>query len=61
MEKNLYRSWVGPIGGVCSGIAEYMDVEPLIVQVIFVLLFWTPVPIIWIYIFLWLFLKKEPI
>jgi phage shock protein PspC (stress-responsive transcriptional regulator) len=61
MENNLYRSRYGAIGGVCTGIANYMNVEPIIIQVLFIILYWSPVPIILAYLILWLFLKKQPI
>jgi phage shock protein C len=60
MEKKLYRSNERAIAGVCNGIGEYLNIEPILVQVIFFGLIWTPIPIIMIYIFLWLFMKKEP-
>jgi phage shock protein PspC (stress-responsive transcriptional regulator) len=60
-QKKLYRKKDdSTIGGVCSGIAEYFNIEPIIIQALFFLLIWTPVPIITTYIFLWIFMKKEP-
>lgn len=35
MEKRLYRSKNRMIGGVCSGIAEYFNIDPVIVRAIF--------------------------
>lgn len=60
MEDKLYRSRYGTIAGVCTGIADYMKIEPLVVQVLFIALCWTPIPMVLIYIFLWIFMKKEP-
>lgn len=60
MEKKLYRSKYGAFAGVCTGIAEYLGIESIIVQFIFVILLWTPVPIFLVYLFLWIFMKKEP-
>jgi phage shock protein C len=61
-EKKLYRSRDQKlIGGVCNGIGEYFDIEPIIVQASFFLLIWSPVPIISTYIFLWILMEKEPI
>lgn len=60
MEKKLYRSNGGTIAGVCTGIGEYLNIEPILVQIVFFILIWVPFPIIMIYIFLWLFMKKEP-
>ncbi|MFY9322323.1 MAG: PspC domain-containing protein [Bacillota bacterium] len=37
--KRLYRSRTGSmIGGVCSGLAEYLEIDPTIVRLAFVLL-----------------------
>jgi phage shock protein C len=61
-EKKLYRSRDQKlIGGVCNGIGEYFDIEPIIVQASFFLLIWSPVPIISTYIFLWILMEKKPI
>ncbi|MGE5392674.1 MAG: PspC domain-containing protein [Candidatus Saccharibacteria bacterium] len=39
MEKKLYRAREGRvIGGVAAGLAEYFDVDPILVRVIFVIL-----------------------
>ena len=37
MEKKLYRSKDKKIAGVCSGIAEYFDIDPTIVRILWVL------------------------
>jgi phage shock protein PspC (stress-responsive transcriptional regulator) len=40
MEKKLYRNEHGKmIGGVCNGIADYMSIDPTIVRIIFLALF----------------------
>ncbi len=40
MSKRLYRSRTSRmIWGVCGGLAQYFDVDPVIVRIIFVLLF----------------------
>jgi phage shock protein C len=57
--RKLYRSKFGSIGGVCTGIANYFKIEPLLIQVIFFALIWSPFPIILTYILLWIFMKKE--
>ncbi|MCR4903864.1 MAG: PspC domain-containing protein [Butyrivibrio sp.] len=38
MKKRLYRSNERKIFGVCGGIAEFLDVDPTIVRIIWVLL-----------------------
>ena len=38
MEKNLYRSTQNKmIAGVCSGLAEYINIDPTIIRVIWAL------------------------
>ncbi|HPT84146.1 MAG TPA: PspC domain-containing protein [Limnochordia bacterium] len=38
MSKRLYRSRDRKIGGVCGGIAEYLNVDPTIVRLIWAVL-----------------------
>ena len=39
MEKNLYRSTQNKmIAGVCSGLAEYLNIDPTIVRLIWALI-----------------------
>jgi len=47
------------IGGVCSGIAYEMNVDPLIFRVLSFGLIFTPLPIILIYILLWILIPGE--
>lgn len=38
MEKKLYRSRVNrKLAGVCGGIAEYFDVDPTVIRLVFVI------------------------
>ncbi|HZW83634.1 MAG TPA: PspC domain-containing protein [Candidatus Deferrimicrobium sp.] len=32
MNKRLYRSHDAMLGGVCSGIAEYLDIDPTLIR-----------------------------
>ena len=56
MEKRLTLSrkdWV--FGGVCGGIAEYLDIDPTVVRLAFVILsLYGGMPGIPIYIILWM-------
>lgn len=36
-EKKLYRSTNKMVGGVCAGIAEYFDIDPTIVRIVYAL------------------------
>lgn len=56
-EKKLYRTRGSLIGGVCSGVAEYFNIDPIIVQILTVLLtlvtgglFAIPYIILWVII-----------
>ncbi|HTL07720.1 MAG TPA: PspC domain-containing protein [Chitinophagaceae bacterium] len=44
------------IGGVCSGLANYMGIDPVILRVIFVILFGA---LFWIYILLWIIVPSQ--
>lgn len=49
----------GVLGGVCAGIGDYVGLDPIIVRIIFVLLFiFTGLPII-IYPILWIFIPSD--
>ena len=53
----LYRNEDDKIlGGVCSGLANYLGIDPVIVRIIFVFLF---APLIWVYILLWIIVPSK--
>lgn len=58
--KRLYRSREARIGGVCAGIAEYFDVDPTIVRLLWV--FFTPLGGggILAYIIAWIIIPLHP-
>ena len=59
-ERTLYRPKVDRvIGGVCSGLAYQMNIDPLIFRILAFGLIFTPLPIILIYILLWVFIPGE--
>ncbi len=57
--KRLERKRNGDIAGVCSGLADYLNVDETLVKIIFLVLIFTPFPIGWTYIILWLLIPKE--
>lgn len=63
MKKRLYRSNTDrKIAGVCSGIAEYFNIDPVIIRVLFVILllpggFPGFIP----YVILWIVVPMKPI
>jgi len=44
------------IGGVCSGLANYLGIDPVILRVIFVILFGA---LFWVYILLWIIVPSQ--
>jgi phage shock protein PspC (stress-responsive transcriptional regulator) len=59
--RRLYRSSLNTvIGGVCGGIAEYFDIDPNVVRLIAVLLFFFGGLSLWVYIIMWIVLPKAP-
>jgi len=60
--KRLYRSTTDrKIAGVCGGLAEYFNIDPTIVRVVFVLLLLPGgLPGFIPYVILWLVVPYEP-
>jgi phage shock protein C len=58
--KRLYRSTKNKVlGGVCAGIAEYFNIDPVIVRIIAVLLLFSGAGLI-AYIVAWIIVPKNP-
>lgn len=61
MEKKLYRSHDNKIiGGVAGGLAEYFDIDPVIVRIIFVVAAFGWGFSIFAYILLWIIVPRNP-
>ncbi len=61
MEKRIYRSRTDRIlGGVCSGIAKYFEVDPTIIRLITVALIFAGGSGILAYIIAWIIIPEEP-
>ena len=59
--KRLFRSRTDVmLGGVCGGLAKYLNVDPTVVRLIFVLLLFIGGSGFWIYLVLWLITPVEP-
>lgn len=41
------------LGGVAAGLAEYLDLDVTLVRVLFAIGFFSPVPVVLIYLVLW--------
>lgn len=61
--KRLYRSRTDrKIAGVCGGLAEYFNIDPVIVRIIaFILLLPGGLPGLLPYIVLWIIVPEEPV
>ena len=60
-EKRLLRSRKALIGGVCAGVADYFNVDPVIVRIIMVVFTLASGGLLGIaYILLWIVLPLEP-
>lgn len=60
-EKRLLRSRKALIGGVCAGVADYFNVDPLIVRIIMVVFTFASAGLLGIaYVVLWIVLPLEP-
>ena len=60
--KRLLRPVNGKmIAGVCAGIANYFDIDPTIVRIIYVLMFFMLGTGILVYLILWLAIPQEKI
>lgn len=58
-KKRLYRSSSNSmIAGVCGGIAEYFDIDPTLVRLLFVIAFFTGVSI-FVYIIAAIIIPKD--
>ncbi|MGN1262553.1 MAG: PspC domain-containing protein [Prevotella sp.] len=47
------------IGGVCGGLAEYFDIDPLLVRIATFALFWCGTLSLWIYLLVWLLAPRD--
>jgi phage shock protein C len=55
MQRKLFRSRTDSrIAGVCGGLGEYLDVDPTVIRLIFVLLALTGGHGVLLYIILWI-------
>jgi len=62
MAKRLYRSTKDrKIAGVCGGIAEYFDIDPVIVRIVaIILLIPGGLPGLVPYVILWILVPNDP-
>lgn len=61
MSKKFYRSTTDKcIGGVCGGLGEYFDIDPLIFRMLFLILFCGFGTGLVAYIVIWLLAPERP-
>ncbi len=59
--KKLYRSRTDEmIAGVCGGLADYFEIDPTIIRLLFVLLLFAGTGGFWIYVILWIVMPLQP-
>ena len=59
--KRLYRNKSDVmIAGVCSGLGQYLDVDPTAIRLAFVLLLFVGLGGLWIYLVLWIIMPLSP-
>lgn len=59
--KRLYRiPKEGMIAGICAGLGEYLDLDPTVIRLIFVLLAFGGGSGVLIYIIMWLIVPIKP-
>ena len=60
-DKRLYRQPKNKmIGGVCTGLSEYLDIDPVILRVLFVVALFFGSMGFWLYIILWIVIPNFP-
>ncbi|HPT13932.1 MAG TPA: PspC domain-containing protein [Bacteroidales bacterium] len=59
--NRLYRSKTSRVfGGVCGGLAEYFDVDPIIIRLLFLIIAFAGGGGILVYIILWIAIPEKP-
>ena len=60
--KKLFRQQKDKmIAGICSGLGEYFEIDPVIVRVLFVISLFMFTIGFWIYIILWIIIPNKPL
>jgi phage shock protein PspC (stress-responsive transcriptional regulator) len=57
--KKLYRANSSTIAGVCKGLGNYFNIDDSLIKILFLVLMFTPFPIIFTYLLLWISFPKE--
>ncbi len=57
--KKLYRLDQGMLAGVCGGVAEYFNIDPSLVRLLWVLFFFAGTSGFWVYLVAAIILPKK--
>jgi phage shock protein PspC (stress-responsive transcriptional regulator) len=57
--KKLYRDNPSVSAGVCGGLGSYFGIDDSIIRILFVVLIFTPFPIILTYLLMWIIIPKS--
>ena len=57
--KRLYRSREKMVAGVCSGLADYFNIDPTIMRVLFVVIAFAGGASLLAYLILWIIVPEE--
>ena len=58
--RKIYRSRDSVIGGVCGGLATYLNADPTLVRIVMFLLIFLGGLSLWVYIIMWIVIPREP-
>lgn len=58
--KRLMRSKDKKIAGVCAGLGDYFDLDPTIVRILFVIVFFAGGASLLAYLIMWIAMPVEP-
>ena len=57
--KKMFRPKSCEIAGVCEGIGNYFNIDETLIRILFIVLVFTPFPIILTYLLLWITIPQE--
>jgi len=57
--KRLYRSKEKMVAGVCSGLADYLNIDPTIIRILFVVIAFAGGASLLAYLIMWIIVPEE--
>lgn len=55
----MYRPKSSEIGGVCQALSDYFGIDESLIRIIFIILIFTPFPIIITYLLMWILIPLQ--